>query len=789
MFLCVYLVASNAKTREKRMVDYFNPMEPPPFAFNPPANAWENHLNEIWRMNRNMDWFNRNWDIPAPNNFERESDYWNRFEPRINEPSWFPPGKPFETPWPSLPRHHWEAVDVTGIGRTFTSNDRPWWKGENVCIEKQELVNNLEVERSDKSINDTFISYEHLSECTETETSYICKISLQENNINKTIYTKYECCHGYKRRYDGESGCIEVDLKDLVQTIRTLALNRFLDLTTDINSEEEFRNSNFTVFVPHNDAFENYERQQNNNYEVTITSTDDMKYVLMSHAVKGFYKSGDLVDEQVILSANGQTGIRTNLYYMPEKIITANCARVVGINNYARNGIVHIVQKVLPQPTKTLAGIISSDPQFSILKGLFSQAGLVQTLRDPTVNFTLFAPTDSVFNKDESKIALLEKLMEGGSCAARTLKHHILPNVICTPALTTQARTVNIIENFLTLSRNENDKLYVDGVQIVARDIMATNGVLHIIDGILLPDEANTVTEALENAGMNDLISLIKKADLQTELDKMDNFTFFVPTNRALDKISLILKEELNNNKQKLREILLYHIVPHHNDECDFVDDMKLPSSIENKTIRINQYGEFSVVSGIPAHITAQCVRVIPSERRVCGGVLHLVDELLIPPKQNIMDVIEEMKEFSVLKHLLQGTGLDRKLREDRGPFTLFAPTDTAFYSFSEIPLSELTKDWNKAERFLKRHILNGMRCCAGIFHSPFRQNHARTIEGSLVTLHRAASGWIWFGRARIHHCDLTAENGVVHIIDKVLRLPKRNHFDSDSGHAFEFLL
>ncbi|XP_023226463.1 transforming growth factor-beta-induced protein ig-h3-like [Centruroides sculpturatus] len=778
LLICIFARAVNG-SRKRRFLDYFNPAQPN-LLLNTPDHVWEDHADRIWRMNRN-----RQLHFRRPDGFFDDSNFWESFPSPIKVPDWFPL-RPFQNPWPPFSRPRWEAVDVTGIGRTFASNDRPWWKGANVCEEKEVLIDNVEVERIAKSSNETYTNYEHMSECRETETSYICKTSLQDDNVNKTVYVKYECCHGFKRRYDGEPGCVEVDLKDLIQTIRSLALTRFLELTTDIGVEDEFRTNNFTVFVPNNQAFEDYERQRDGNGEMTITTTEDTKNMLTGHAIEGFHKSGDLVDERVVPSANGRSGIRTNMFFMPEKIITTNCVRVVSINNYAKNGVVHIVEKVLPQPTRTLAGIISSDPQFSILKGLLSRAGLVQTLRHPNGNFTLFAPTDSVFN-DESNLKILEKVMDGSSCSTRILKHHLLPNVICTPALTAQARTINVLENYLTLSRNENDKLYVDGVQIVARDIVATNGVLHIIDGILLPDEVQTLSDALKSGGMHEVTDLIEEADLREELDKLDNFTFFVPTRKALKKMSPILKEELKNNKEKLRETLLYHIVPHDKDECDFKDNVKLPTRANNKTIRINQYGEFSTISNVPAHITAQCVRVIPSDRRVCGGVLHLVDQVLLPPKQSVMDVIEDTKEFSVLKHLLRGTGLDRKLREDEGPFTLFAPTDTAFYSFSEVPISELTEDWNRAERFLKRHILNDMKCCAGIFHSPFRHDHARTLEGSLVPLHRATSGWIWFGRARIHQCDLTAENGVVHIIDKVLGTPTPNFFHPIPDNSFRF--
>lgn len=77
---------------------------------------------------------------------------------------------------------------------------------------------------------------------------------------------------------------------------------------------------------------------------------------------------------------------------------------------------------------------------------------------------------------------------------SEVLLNHLLPNVICTAAIQGQARTVNKLDHYVNLSRSEDGKLFVDGAQIIQADVMVTNGVLHVIDEVLVPEEGKYFT-------------------------------------------------------------------------------------------------------------------------------------------------------------------------------------------------------------------------------------------------------------------------------------------------------
>lgn len=69
------------------------------------------------------------------------------------------------------------------------------------------------------------------------------------------------------------------------------------------------------------------------------------------------------------------------------------------------------------------------------------------------------------------------------------MKHHVLPNVICSSVIEGRVRTLNLLGRLLNLSRSSDDKIFVgDSAQIVIKDIMATNGVMHVIDKVIVPD-------------------------------------------------------------------------------------------------------------------------------------------------------------------------------------------------------------------------------------------------------------------------------------------------------------
>lgn len=86
------------------------------------------------------------------------------------------------------------------------------------------------------------------------------------------------------------------------------------------------------------------------------------------------------------------------------------------------------------------------------------------------------------------------------------IKNHVLPNVICSSVIEGKVRALNLLNRFVNLSRTDDDKVFMGPGQLVIRDIMATNGVLHVLDTVVIPDDGKTQVLEIQSAVFKDRI-------------------------------------------------------------------------------------------------------------------------------------------------------------------------------------------------------------------------------------------------------------------------------------------
>ena len=261
--------------------------------------------------------------------------------------------------------------------------------------------------------------------------------------------------------------------------------------------------------------------------------------------------------------------------------------------------------------------------QFTTLASLLQKAGLVDTLATGGP-FTVFAPTDAAFAKVPK--ATLDALAADPAKLKAVLLYHVVPGrvtaadvVKLTSAKTAEGRSLGI--------KVVNGSVFVDGAQVTTPDVEATNGVIHVIDSVLIPKEATatapkTIVQTAVAAGsFKTLASLLKKAGLVGTLQGKGPFTVFAPTDAAFAKLPKATLAALAKNKAKLRSVLLYHVVKG-NVSAAKVVTLRSAKTLNGKAVSIRVNGGNVLVGG---------ARVTTADVEASNGVIHVVNKVLIP--------------------------------------------------------------------------------------------------------------------------------------------------------------
>ncbi|OQV24051.1 Transforming growth factor-beta-induced protein ig-h3 [Hypsibius exemplaris] len=648
---------------------------------------------------------------------------------------------------------------------------RDWWNGPNVCVERREedlLANSSPnpVNSSNGDSNGNNGGSIHINSCTRSPDNemYSCVTEIRKANFHRKYSVKYQCCYGFSRENDASLGCSKaIPMTNLPDTLTNLKLTA---LVQALSSDSRLRGllesaGNFTIFAPSNEAFEEFQRPIN---EVGSNGpSQDLFTTLKSSIVSGLVRSSDLTDEQVLTSIVNSS-IRINLFATPSQVITADCARIVSLNNLARNGVVHIVDRVIRPVTKTLDKILRDDGRFSTLLQLLEDAGLTGQLRDLTNHITILAPTDAAFRSMERGVR--NRLGGDGNCLKRVLQTHILPNVICSAVVERNAITANILNKVMRFDRDV-DRLTVQNVSIASADHMAVNGMFYVLDGVIIPEEAKSLLQIAKDAGLTSYISIVEKANYGHAIDSLHNVTIFAPSNRALDRLSDRRRSALGRSAKDLTDILQFHTVRPSVLMSDFKDNLVMNTALEGKSLRMNIYEAFPFGKNI---ITVNCVKITVANLRGCDGTVHVLSNVLIPPTGSILQTLESSGNFTKFLDGIRKTGLDRTL-QGKGPFTVFAPTDQAFALLSPDEAQAMTSNATLLLDVMQLHIFPRQICCAGIMEdSLFFGQYSRSLNPTYsLPLHRNRYGEIRIASALVEKCDVIAENGIIHFVDKVV--------------------
>lgn len=264
--------------------------------------------------------------------------------------------------------------------------------------------------------------------------------------------------------------------------------------------------------------------------------------------------------------------------------------------------------------------------------------------------------------------------------------------------------------------------------------------------------DQNIVQTALAAGQFTTLASLLTKAGLVDTLSTGGPFTVFAPTDAAFAKVPKATLAALAKHPAQLRSVLLYHVVPGSVNASDVVK-LSSAKTLEGSSvlIKVNKGGVF-----------VNQAKVTTPDVMASNGVIHVIDKVLIPPK-NIVATAKAAGKFTTLTALLKMSGLAGTLAKN-GPFTVFAPTDAAFAKVPKATLAALAKNKAKLRAVLLHHVVKGQVTAA----QAMKLRSAKTLEGDSLKI-RVKGGKVIVGGATVAKADVLASNGVIHVINNVL--------------------
>ncbi|MEL7833163.1 fasciclin domain-containing protein [Fodinibius sp. Rm-B-1B1-1] len=389
-----------------------------------------------------------------------------------------------------------------------------------------------------------------------------------------------------------------------------------------------------------------------------------------------------------------------------------------------------------PSETGNIVEVAESNDDFSDLVSALSNAGLVSTLEDDGP-FTVFAPTNDAFAGVDLSGFTEDQLVE-------ILSYHVVSGNIASGDLSAEQSVEALAGGNLFITADGEVRIN-DNATVVDADIEASNGVIHAIDQVVLPDSYQDVVGIISKRyGLQSLEDAVVSEELTAALQGDGPFTVFAPTNDAFDNAEL--------GDQNLAEVLQYHVIPNE----VLSGDLQAVQTVE--TLQ----GEELTIEAADGSVTitdnsGQTYEVTEADLQGTNGIVHIINGVL-NPAPNIVDVATEAGNFTTLVDALGQTGLDEAL-QGAGPFTVFAPTDDAF---SGVDLSGFTNE--QLTEILQYHVVN-----ANILSSDLetQQSVAALSEDSLfVTVNGEV---VVNDAATVINADISASNGTIHAVDNVL--------------------
>uniref|UniRef100_A0AAR2IGU3 Transforming growth factor-beta-induced protein ig-h3 n=1 Tax=Pygocentrus nattereri TaxID=42514 RepID=A0AAR2IGU3_PYGNA len=567
-----------------------------------------------------------------------------------------------------------------------------------------------------------------------------CKQWYHRKICGKPTVVTYECCPGYEKVI-GEKGCpAALPLVNIYNTLGVVGATTTKMYSERASLQKEIEGpGSFTFFSPSNEAWAALPTEI---LDALVSNVNiELLNVLHYHMVNKRLTSEDLKHGSSFPSMYQDFDVHIQHY--SNGIVTVNCARLVKTDQHATNGIVHVVDRVITAITNNVNSFLDTDEELESLQTAIAAAGLTGMLESEG-SYTIFAPTNEAFKKIPQE--MLDRILGDPVALKDLLNYHILKNLHCSESIVSGTPLETLQGTVLEVGC-DGQEITLNGKTIVTeKDKLGTNGVVHYINELLIPDSVKTLKELAEGAPqVSTATKLFLDAGLGPQLTGSNAMTLLAPLNDAF-KGSLTMTPEL-------RKVMRNHILKNK------FSSKSLYHGQELETLGGNKLRVFVFRNNLC--IENACIAAHDKNGRY--ATMFIVDKVLAPPMGTIMDVLKADSRFSTLVDNIQKAGLTELLNK-KGTYTVFAPTNDAFRTMPPADLNKLTNP-KELIKLLKYHIGDEFLISGAV------TSHTRVkpLSGDKLELGMRNST-MYVNRVPVVDGDMMATNGVVHAVGSIIK-------------------
>jgi uncharacterized surface protein with fasciclin (FAS1) repeats len=285
---------------------------------------------------------------------------------------------------------------------------------------------------------------------------------------------------------------------------------------------------------------------------------------------------------------------------------------------------------VAPQPD--IVQLAQATPDLSILVEAVVAAGLVDTLKGAGP-FTVFAPTNAAFVALLGELGITkDALLANRPLLTAVLTYHVVPGKVERAGIPLGRAVTTVQGGILKVDNVSNALTITDGRNrtsvITATDIQARNGVVHLVNRVILPADKNIVQTAQADARFSILVEAVVAANLQGTLSGTGPFTVFAPTNDAFAALLSelgVTKAALLANTALLTQVLTYHVVAGRVLRAD------IPLNTNITTVQTQTFQIDNTLSIVDQRNRTPRPRIIITDVLTSNGVIHAIDKVILP--------------------------------------------------------------------------------------------------------------------------------------------------------------